>query len=590
MCSHSSSYALMMEVDLNGIASAWLSQLSHSLDLKNAASCASLFHPNGWLRDLLVFTWNLRTLNGHGQILDYLSSNVESTTIFELKITEDAYFKPSPGDLPGSVSSGFTFSTPIANGKGLFTLTQVASEPGVWKAFTLLVSLDSLKGHEPIGAEQGVYHGNSLCWSEVREQRARIIEANPHVLIVGAGQNGLQVAARFKQMGIPTLVIDKNGRIGDQWRRRYPSLTLHTTKQHHTMLFQPYPETWPRYTPRDKVADWLEQYAVSQDLVVWMKSQPIPVPSYDKDKKEWDVTIDRDGQILTINPKHIVLATGTLGGPYTPVIEGHDLFQGQILHSDSYAGGPQFTGKRVVVVGTGNSGADIALDLHVRGAQSVTLLQRSATCVQSSKTVVEMLDQVWSPDVPTEVADYRSAGTPFNLIKQILRERKDITWEKDKDLLEGLIKAGMDVNLGPDGSGILPLVAERGGGMDVGCGECVISGKIKVKSGVGIHKFTQGGLLLDDDTVLEADIIIFATGFINIRSVMRGIFGDAIDQAGPAGGMDEEGEMNGAYRPTGHPGLWYAPGDFQASRFGSRLLAIQLQAIQLGYMKQDIQA
>lgn len=212
------------------------------------------------------------------------------------------------------------------------------------------------------------------------------------------------------------------------------------------------------------MADWLEQYAVSQDLVVWMKSQPIPGPSYDKDKKEWAVTIDRDGQILTINPKHIVLATGTLGGPYTPVIEGHDLFQGQILHSDSYAGGPQFSGKRIVVIGTGNSGADIALDLHVRGAHSVTLLQRSATCVQSSKTVVEMLDQVWSPDVPTEVADYRSAGTPFNLIKQILRERKDYIWEKDKDLLEGLIKAGMDVNLGPDGSGILPLVAERGGG------------------------------------------------------------------------------------------------------------------------------
>ncbi|KAF8830908.1 hypothetical protein HHX47_DHR1000063 [Lentinula edodes] len=511
-----------MDTESNQIASAWLSQLSYSLEQKDAASCASLFHHNGWLRDLLVFTWNLRTLNGHGQILDYLSSNMESTTISELEINlQDVYFRPSPGDLPGSVSSGFTFSTPIANGRGLFTLTRAASEPEVWRAFTLLVSLDSLKGHEPIGAEQGVYHGNSLCWSEVREQRARIIEANPHVLIV---------------------------------------------------LFQPYPETWPRYTPRDKVADWLEQYAVSQDLVVWMKSQLLPTPSFDENKKEWAVSIDRDGQIITINPKHIILATGTLGGPYTPVIQGRDLFKGQILHSDDYTGGPQFNGKRVVVVGTGNSGADIALDLHVRGAQSVTLLQRSVTCVQASETVNGITDQLWRPDVPTEVADYRRAGTPFKLMKQMLREQKDLYWEKDKHILEGLAKAGMKVNLGPDGSGVFPLVYERFGGMDVGCADHIIAGEIKVKSGLGVKRFLEHGLLFDDDTILDADFVVFATGFVNIQSVMKGIFGEIIDKAGPVGGVDEEGEMKGAYRPTGYPGLWYAPGDFQISRFGSRLL------------------
>ncbi|KAJ4478382.1 FAD/NAD-P-binding domain-containing protein [Lentinula aciculospora] len=581
----------MDTTDLNRVAFSWLAQLSLSLEKKDAASCASLFHSNGWLRDLLVFSWNLRTLNGHERILEYLSSNMDSTTISDLKITSDnVYFKPSPGSFPGSVSSGFTFSTPIANGRGLFTLTPTDSESGSWKAFTLLVSLDSLKGHEQSGAEQGVYHGSSLNWSEVREQRARMIEANPRVLIVGAGQNGLQVAARFKQMNIPTLVIEKNERVGDQWRKRYPSLTLHTPKRHHTMLFQPYPENWPRFTPRDKVADWLEQYAISQDLVVWTKSQPLPVPSYDKAKKEWTVSINRDGRILTIHPQHIILATGTLGGPYTPTIKDCALFKGQILHSDSYAGGPQFVGKRIIVVGTGNSGADIALDLHVRGARTVTIVQRSVTCVQSSKTVNEMTDQVWREDVPTEVADYRSLEVPFQLKKQILKERKDFYWKKDQALLEGLAKAGLKVNLGPDGSGAYPLVYERLGGywMDVGCADYIVSGKIKVKSGVEIKKFLENALLFEDDTVLEADMIIFATGFVNIRTVMKGIFGDAIDKSGPAGGVDEEGEMNGAYRPTGRPGLWYAPGDFLASRFGSKLLAIQLQAIELGYMKEDI--
>lgn len=231
------------------------------------------------------------------------------------------------------------------------------------------------------------------------------------------------------------------------------------------MLYHPYPETWPRYTPRDKVADWLEQYAVAQDLVVWKNSQPVPTPIYDSKAKKWTVSINKNGEIVTIHPRHIVLATGTLGGPYTPTIEGQDLFKGQLLHSEAYSGGSQFSGKRVIVVGTGNSGADIALDLHVRfGVQSITLVQRSSTCVQSSKAIGDLLDHVWGPDVPTEVADYRSAATPFKLFKQILSGQKESSWEKDKHLIEGLASAGLNVNLGPGGAGLLPLVFERGGG------------------------------------------------------------------------------------------------------------------------------
>lgn len=198
---------------------------------------------------------------------------------------------------------------------------------------------------------------------------------------------------------------------------------------------------------------------------MWKNSQPVPTPTYDSEAKKWTVSINKNGEFVTIHPRHIVLATGTLGGPYTPVIKDQDIFKGQLLHSDFYSEGSQFSGKRVIVVGTGNSGADIALDLHVRfGVHSITLLQRSSTCVQSSKTIGEMLDHVWGPDVPTEVADYYSAATPFKLFKQILAGQKESHWEKDKHLIEGLASAGMNVNLGPGGAGLLPLVLERAGG------------------------------------------------------------------------------------------------------------------------------
>jgi len=119
----------------------------------------------------------------------------------------------------------------------------------------------------------------------------------------------------------------------------------------------------------------------------------------------------------------------------------------------------------------------------------------------------------------------------------------------------------------------------------VGCAEYIASGEIKVKSGVEIQGFSENGVILSDGSTLDADVVIFATGFLKIRGVMKQLFGEEIDKTGPVGGMDEEGEMEGAYRPTGHPGLWYAPGDFQSSRFGSRLLAIQFQALELGYME-----
>ncbi|KAF9058670.1 hypothetical protein BDP27DRAFT_1386030 [Rhodocollybia butyracea] len=517
-------------MDFTQIASAWLTKFSHSLEQQDAASCASLFHSHGWLRD-------------------YLNANIKSTTISGLEVTSDGSFKPSPGEMPESgIFLVLRFSTAIASGRGIFT---------VEGRLRFFISLDSLKGHEPRGPEEGVYHGTATYWSEVREERRRTIEGEP---VVGAGQNGLQVAARFKQMGIPTLVIEKNERIGDHWRRRYPCLTLHTPKLHHSLLYQPYPDTWPRFTPRDKVADWLEQYAISQDIVVWTKSQPLPVPSYDSETKRWTVSIDRNGKSVTIHPKHIVLAT--------------DVFKGQIFHSESYSGGPQFAGKRVVIVGTGNSGADIALDLHMREAQAVTILQRSTTVVQSANTLVEMLDHLWDPNLPVEVGDYRNVATPYRLLKEILISRKDHFWDKDRDILDGLAKAGMNVNI--DGGGILTLVHERLGGMDIGTAEHVASGKIKVKSEVN-------AVILSDGSVLEADVVLFATGYRHMQSIMRRIFGETIDQAGPAGGMDEEGEMRGAYKPTGHPGLWYALGDFSELAFWVQ--AIQLQALELGYTK-----
>lgn len=232
------------------------------------------------------------------------------------------------------------------------------------------------------------------------------------------------------------------------------------------VLYQPFPENWPVWTPRDKLAEWLEHYAISQDLLVWTSSCALPNPSYDPNTRKWSVSIDKAGQIVTVQPQHLVVAIGMLGEPFMPgyTIDGHDLFQGQILHTNTFPGGRHFSGKRVVVVGTGNSGADVALDLSLHGAESVTIIQRSSTCVQPASTVGEALLRAWPPNVPTPVLDFRSLTKPLKQLVEFLAKTRGLIYEREKDLIEGLRNAGMQVDMGPNGAGVLPLVYQRFGG------------------------------------------------------------------------------------------------------------------------------
>ncbi|KAF5381227.1 hypothetical protein D9757_007882 [Collybiopsis confluens] len=575
------------------IASSWITQFAEHLSSKDAQAIASLFLPDGWLRDFLVFQWDLRTLHGHDQILGYMSTNLQnpnSTTnqtsypISDVTLASDEYFKPSAGGFPGSVTAGFTFSTPIANGRGSVTLFQESSGSkvnghGEWRASTVFVTLDSLKGHEEEGALKDIYLRNPT-WSESRDIKWKQASEDPEVLIIGAGQSGLQIAARFQQMRIPTLVIEKGVRVGDVWRHRYASLILHTPKSHHA-------HNWPEWTPGHKLADWMEQYSINQDLLVWTESQMLPPPVYNHDQGKWTVSISRKGQIVTLHPKHLILATGFLGSPNIPTFSGQDRFQGRVLHSGEFNSGNEFAGKRCVVLGAGNSGADIALDLSTRGAASVLMVQRSSTCIQPATTVMPGLKRAWPEDVPVEVSDFRSYAIPMRRLLEILAATRHLSWDQEKDLIEGLQKAGLNVNMGINGAGVLSLVYTRYAGTDIGCGERIISGHIKVKSGVSIQELSETSVIFDDGSTVEADVVILATGYRNMIESLATFLGkDVLSQTTslPTTGIDEEGELEAGYKPVGHPGLWFAPGSFPNARMGSKYLGIQIQAMKLGYM------
>ncbi|KAF7353380.1 Flavin-binding monooxygenase [Mycena sanguinolenta] len=485
--------------------------------------------------------------------------------------------------VPDIISAGFTFSCSIGSGKGYFSL--VLTDPGEWKAVAVLMSLAEISGHEEWINEDGVYGGHTLAWTDVNTERCAAIEQNPHVLIVGGGQTGLNVAARFKHMNIPSLVVESNLRIGDNWRKRYPTLALHSPKKISEMSYQPFPITWPVFTPRDKIADWLESYVQSQDLVVWTDSRPLPNPTYDSATKRWTVIIERAGQHVTLTPAHIVVAAGALGAPKVPAIYNRDVFSGTIKHSSEYNGGKQFVGQRVVVVGTGNSAADICQDLSFNGAASVTMVQRSGTCVVACNTTRTLVECLYPDDIDVDVADFLMMAKPILLMQKAYGMMKEQFLEQENAMHQGLREAGL--NLTTDKS-IFWLFQQRYGGywLDVGCAELIRSGKVKIKQGVEIAGFAENSVVFTDESFLEADAVIFATSSESIRDTMRGLFGDStIDQTDAVWGLDEEGELKGVYRPSGHPGLWFAAGDFATSRFFSKQLALEIKAIDLGLLK-----
>ncbi|KAI0719657.1 FAD/NAD-P-binding domain-containing protein [Cerioporus squamosus] len=544
-----------MTTDAHTVAAAWLSSCSSSLCNGNIEAFTSLFLPTGWLRDLLVFSWDIRSLEGPHKISQYLSGTLTAAGVTDIRLVTDvAELAPRAFAILHTRATGveLTFSFSCRNGQGRGNARLLRDVDGAYRAITVMMELADLRGHE----EARVL---------LNEPSSAITACDPYVLIVGAAQTGLQLAARFKRMQISSVVIERNARVGDVWRNRYPSLTLHTIKRHHSFLYQSFPADWPEFTPGDKLADWLEHYAYTQRLDVWTSSVIQGQPSYRREYGVWEI----------------------------PAIPKVETISGRILHTEQYSGGScgSYVGQRVVVVGAGGSSIDVCEDLVLHGARSVTMIQRSPTSVLSRDYVSDMLRAGFPESVPLEIADFKWSSFPPGLLRKLMVADQQTALDAQKELHEKLRRGGFKADIGPEGHWLHLLVKlTRNGGywIDKGGADIIADGRIAVRSGVSLQRFTKRGLVLDDGTHVQADVVIFATGYVTMRESNKELLGDeVVSQIEEVYSLDEEGELDGSYRPCGQPGLWFATGDFFVSRFMSKPLARQLKAIQLGLLQHD---
>ncbi|KIK35842.1 hypothetical protein CY34DRAFT_95417 [Suillus luteus UH-Slu-Lm8-n1] len=576
----------MASEDLSAISGDWLKSLEVASSTGDTTSFVSHFLSDGWIRDLLCFSWNFRALSGQEQIRGFLSEVVDGkprighSGLRDFKLDDHTVNAPSPFKLPGpqgieGVQGAFTFTItkPAALGRGFFRLTQDAD--GKWKALTLFTNMRDLVGYEESLADQhGLYEDRKITWEEDVDARFRAIEADPTVLIVGGGQSGLMTAARLRRLGIRALIIEKNARVGDSWRQRNAS------------------STFPKYIPKGKVANFLDSYAVDHELCIWLSSRVQSTPVYDSSSARWTVEVQRGDRTVFINPKHVVLATGS-GSPRIPTWNGMDEFQGALYHSDLHKDAEQFRGKRVVVVGAGNASADICEDFVAHGAAEVTMVQRSATCVVSSSTAEQTHFNSPFPDgTPIEEYDFHANSMPHAFLLQLnlsggVQHMKML----DKELHEALSKVGFNLTweLSPGSGevGFEGFVLNRltaGTMLDIGCGKLIIEGRVKIKQGQDISHLDKDGITFKDGSKLPADVIVLATGNEPIMKTARTLLGNEITEHLPpqVWGLDSEGELNQTYRPSGHPGLWFAVGGFSFSRFFSKHLGLQILARELG--------
>ncbi|OAG39819.1 hypothetical protein AYO21_05884 [Fonsecaea monophora] len=574
------------EINASDIVANWLAALEKRPKNGLSTDLSDLFIDDSWWRDFTSLSWDIVTKHGLKDVADYLNS---STTGFgRLDTVKTGGLQPSLVDIHGAIwiQGGFTFRTSDGSGTGLVRLINV--DRSHWKAWTVFTQLERLSNQDELDNQRlrQSYTQTKLGQGVNGEKKDDL-----QVLIIGAGQSGLMLAAQLKNMGVKALLVDKLPRLGDLWRSRYETVRTHTPIYTDHYPFLKYPTNWPRWLEQDKIASWMEHYGQVMGLE-YMLSTTVNKIDYDEKARQYTVEVENEDGKQTFHPRHLVLATGVFScHPIEPEIPGRDLFKGEAYHAMHHKAArltPDVGNKRVAIIGSGTSAHDIAQDFVNSGAKEVTMIQRNAIFSLSAKAIEDAYFSIWdTPGITTEEADIIANSFPVAVARTFNIGQTQMMQEHDKELLQGLEKAGLKVKHAKTaGYGFIDHLAVKTGHfyIDQGASQMIVDGRIKVKScAAGVKEFVRDGIVLADGTKVDADLVILATGYQRNVLTVEELMGKKVaERVGDLGFLNDEQERIGWWRPTGFPGFWYMTGSFVWARQFSPVLALQISAVEQG--------
>jgi cation diffusion facilitator CzcD-associated flavoprotein CzcO len=308
--------------------------------------------------------------------------------------------------------------------------------------------------------------------------------SNRDAIIIGAGPAGLACAASMGALGLNAKVLEKANAVGSVWRRHYDRLHLHTDRNHSGLPGMVMPRTYPTYPSREQVVEYLEDYAAHFRIQPAFNTTVLKVA---RDGSLWRVDADK----ASFSSPVVVIATGWADFPYRPSWLGSDTFQGNLIHSSEYKNASLYVGKRVLVVGFGNSGGEIALDLANAHIDTTLAVRGAVQILPRDLLGIPILSwAIAQKSLPTSIVDFINAP----IIRLAIGPIEEF----------GLKRATKGPRRMIEEDGRVPL-------LDIGTLARIRDGSIKVRA--GIDRFTPAGVIFSDQRAQSFDTVILATGF-----------------------------------------------------------------------------
>ncbi|KAK1655074.1 hypothetical protein BDP81DRAFT_308322 [Colletotrichum phormii] len=591
------------------IASGLIERFTSALKASDVTALEDCFFAEqAYWKDQLALTYHLRTIQQAGIIASSLIETNNLRGSEEIRLDGDASFSPITPTLQ-FIDCNFTFKTmnPAArcHGKIILLPQKPRGEYGgsaTWKIWVLSTRLEDF-----------VFHPEDLSLLRGPAKQLGILEQfETEVIIIGGGNSAVTVAARLKALGVESVMLDRNPSPGDNWALRYSAMKFHIPTAICTMAYLEYPKEqhFPHFLTRDELANQVKRYVETFNLNV-VNSAKVMSTTFNQASKLYTVTFwSPTGRRVAV-ARHLVQATG-LGSqkPHMPPMADANLYKGVSVHSTAYRNAKDLKMlgvKSALVIGSANTAFDILEDCYAAGMKT-TMVVRSPTYIFPVAYVCDPAAHGNYEELGVE-ADKDSMAIPTNIEAQMVRGHFSHLAFQEPDRYAALSKAGFPVldSRSPECCLMVNLF-EKGGGhyLDVGGTALISEGKAGVKANVEPVAFTATGLKFCDGSTLDADAVVWCTGFADrdARKTAAEMLGASTtneinkmsgeDQHGNNGilgprdiaarldatwGVDAEGEVRGVWkRQSRLDNYWVMGGDTRLQRWHSRTLALQIKA------------